>query len=65
MDIPAYHTFVKVKDSRTLVCPSPKPEAEKAKAEKVVLGSPLSSHLCCGLGCNVVTESDKQEAGRD
>ena len=63
MDIPAYHTSVKVKDSRTLVCPSPKPEAEKAKA--VVLGPPLSSYLCCGLGCNVVTERDKQEAGRD
>ena len=60
---PCLSYFLKVKDSRTLVCPSPKPEAEKAKA--VVLGPPPISHLCCGLGCNVVTERDKQEAGRD
>ena len=60
---PCLSYFLKVKDSQTLFCPSPKPETEKAKA--VVLGPPLSSYLCCGLGCNVGTERDQQEAGRD
>ena len=60
---PCLSYFLKVKDFRTLVCPSPKKEAEKAKV--VVLGPRHSSYLCCGLEYNGGRERDQQEVGMD